>query len=250
MALRMLRLMRRADELEGLRRTHLAAVYRYAFAVLPSEADAEDVTRATFEHARRRLAAGPAQQPGRPWLLSTAHNLCRARAADVDGGVWTQLDGGECAETERLLSRALDGRIPGPDRRRLDEHLLLCVACRARLRAHLAVRNAFRSLAAVPLPAGLAASADGRFTSRVRRGSLAPEERRPMAIMTRRNAVLGWAAWRVGKKVARRKAKSAVPNIDPESKRPNKPAALAAVVAALVGGLVFWRRTRGGEGSE
>jgi hypothetical protein len=241
--------MRRADELEGLRRRHLAAVYRYAFAVLPSEADAEDVTRATFDHARRRLAAGPALEPARPWLLSTAHGLCRARAADADGDAWTQLDGGECAETERLLSRALDGRIPRSDRRRLDEHLFLCAACRARLRAHLAIRTAFRSLAETPVPAQLAAATEGRFTSRLRRGSLAPDERRPMAIMTRRNAVLGWAAWRVGKKVARRKAKDAVPNIDPESKRPNKPA-LAAAVAALVGGLVFWRRTRGGEGSE
>jgi hypothetical protein len=245
----MLRLMRRADELEGLRRRHLAAVYRYAFAVLPSEADAAEVTRATFEHARRRLAAGPALRPARPWLLATAHSLCRARVADVDGRGWTQLDGGECAETERLLSRALDGRIPRRDRRRLHEHLLLCAACRARLHAHLAVRHAFRSLAAVPVPADLGA-VDGRFTASARRGSLAPEERRPMAIITRRNAVLGWAAWGVGKKVARRKAKSAVPNIDPDSKRPNKPAALAAAVAALVGGLVFLRRTRGGEGSE
>jgi Putative zinc-finger len=249
MALRMLRLMRRADELEGLRRRHLAAVYRYAFAVLPSESDAEEVTRATFDHARRRLAAGPALRPGRPWLLSTAHGLCRARAADVDGDAGMQLDGGECAETERLLSRALDGRVARPDRRRLDEHLLLCAACRARLHVQLAVRHAFRSLADVPVPAHLAA-ADGRFTSSARPGSLAREERRPMAIMTRRNAVIGWAAWRVGKKVARRKAKNAVPNIDPESRRPNKPAALAAAVAALVGGLVFWRRTRGGEGSE
>jgi hypothetical protein len=66
-----------------------------------------------------------------------------------------------------------------------------------------------------------------------------------MAIMTRRNAVLGWAAWRVGKKVARHKAKSAVPNIDLDSKRPNKPAALAAAVAVFVGGLVLLRRTRG-----
>jgi hypothetical protein len=249
MALRMLRLMRRADELEGLRRCHLAAVYRYALAVLPSEADAEDVTRATFEHARRRLAAGPALRPARPWLLATAHSLCRARVADVDGRGWAPLDGGECAETERLLSRALDGRIPRPDRRRLHGHLLRCAACRARLRAHLAVRRAFRTLATVPVPVDLAA-ADSRFTSSAPRGSLASEERRPMAIMTRRNAVLGWAAWRVGKKVARRKAKDAVPNIDPDSKRPNKPAALAAAVAALVGGLVFLRRTRGGEGSE
>jgi hypothetical protein len=70
-----------------------------------------------------------------------------------------------------------------------------------------------------------------------------------MAIMTRRNAVLGWAAWRVGKRVAHRKAKDAVPSIDPESMRPNKPA-VAAAVAALAGGLVFGRRTRSGAGSE
>jgi hypothetical protein len=70
-----------------------------------------------------------------------------------------------------------------------------------------------------------------------------------MAIMTRRNAVLGWAAWRVGKRVARRKAKDAVPSIDSDSKRPNKPA-VAAAVAALAGGLVFWRRTRGSTDSE
>jgi hypothetical protein len=67
--------------------------------------------------------------------------------------------------------------------------------------------------------------------------------------MTRRNAVLGWAAWRVGKRVARRKAKDAVPSIDSDSKRPNKPA-VAAAVAALAGGLVFWRRTRGSTDSE
>ncbi len=64
-----------------------------------------------------------------------------------------------------------------------------------------------------------------------------------MGIVNRRNAMLGWAAWQIGKRVAKRKAKSAVPSIDPESKRPNKPA-LAAGIAALVGGLVFWKRQR------
>ena len=62
-----------------------------------------------------------------------------------------------------------------------------------------------------------------------------------MGIVNRRNAVLGWAAWQVGKRVARRKAKSAVPTVDPETKRPNKPAVIAAL--ATVGGLLmFWRK--------
>ena len=70
-----------------------------------------------------------------------------------------------------------------------------------------------------------------------------------MGIVNRRNAMLGWAAWQIGKRVAKRKAKTAVPTVDSESKRPNKPA-LAAVAAALVGGLVFWKRQRGSGESE
>ena len=62
-----------------------------------------------------------------------------------------------------------------------------------------------------------------------------------MGIVNRRNAVMGWAAWQVGKRVARRKAKSAVPAIDAETKRPNKPA-IAAGLAALAGVLLFWRK--------
>ena len=64
-----------------------------------------------------------------------------------------------------------------------------------------------------------------------------------MGIVNRRNAVLGWAAWQVGKRFARRKAKAAVPAIDTESKRPNKPAVLSALAAAG-GALWFWRRRR------
>ena len=62
-----------------------------------------------------------------------------------------------------------------------------------------------------------------------------------MGIVNRRNAVLGWTVWHVGKRVAKRKAKGAVPTLDPETKRPNKPAIIAAVAAA--GGLLmFWRK--------
>jgi hypothetical protein len=65
-----------------------------------------------------------------------------------------------------------------------------------------------------------------------------------MGIVNRRNAILGWAAWQTAKMVAKRKAKKAVPSVDTDSRRPSKPA-IAAAVAALVGGLVFWKRHRG-----
>lgn len=62
-----------------------------------------------------------------------------------------------------------------------------------------------------------------------------------MGIVNRRNAVLGWAAWQVGKRVAKRKAKAAVPSVDPETKRPNKPA-IVATLAAVGAILMFWRK--------
>ena len=69
-----------------------------------------------------------------------------------------------------------------------------------------------------------------------------------MGIVNRRNAVLGWAVWNVGKRVAKRKAKSAVPSVDTETKRPNKPAIVAAL-AAVGGVLMFWRKKSSGNGS-
>jgi hypothetical protein len=62
-----------------------------------------------------------------------------------------------------------------------------------------------------------------------------------MGIVNRRNAVMGWAVWQVGKRFGKRKAKTAVPTIDSETKRPNKPAVVAAL-AALGGLLLFWRK--------
>ncbi|HZQ64374.1 MAG TPA: LPXTG cell wall anchor domain-containing protein [Gaiellaceae bacterium] len=70
-----------------------------------------------------------------------------------------------------------------------------------------------------------------------------------MGIVNKRNAVLGWLTWSVGKRVAKRKAKSAVPAV--EGGKPNKPA-IAAAVAALAGTLLFWRKRkkRGGAADE
>ena len=71
-----------------------------------------------------------------------------------------------------------------------------------------------------------------------------------MGIVNRRNAFLGWVAWQVGKRAAKRKARGAVPRIDSETKRPNKSATVA--VLAGLGGAVgsamwFWRRQKADE---
>ena len=62
-----------------------------------------------------------------------------------------------------------------------------------------------------------------------------------MGIVNKRNAVLGWLTWTLGKRVAKRKARQAVPAV--EGGKPNKPA-IAAGVAAVLGGLMFWRKAR------
>ena len=69
-----------------------------------------------------------------------------------------------------------------------------------------------------------------------------------MGIVNRRNAVLGWGVWKVGKRFAKRKAKSATPSV--EGGRPNK-SLLAVGAASLAGALTFWkkRRSSGGESS-
>jgi hypothetical protein len=69
-----------------------------------------------------------------------------------------------------------------------------------------------------------------------------------VGIFNRRNAAVGWLAWAVGKRVIKKKAKDAVPSVDPETKRPNK-SAIALAVAGLVGGLTFWRSRSGDDES-
>ena len=62
-----------------------------------------------------------------------------------------------------------------------------------------------------------------------------------MGIVNRRNAVLGWGVWTIGKRIAKRKAKSAAPTV--ASGRPSK-SLLALTIAGAVGALTFWRRHR------
>ena len=68
-----------------------------------------------------------------------------------------------------------------------------------------------------------------------------------MGIVNRRNAVLGWGVWKIGKRVAKRKAKGAAPSV--EGGRPNKPLLGMVSLAGIAGALTFWRKKRGGESS-
>jgi hypothetical protein len=68
-----------------------------------------------------------------------------------------------------------------------------------------------------------------------------------MGVVNRRNAVLGWTVWQAGKRVAKRKAKDAVPGRVDDTMRPNK-GAIVSGLAAAGGALWFWRRRRGGDG--
>jgi hypothetical protein len=65
-----------------------------------------------------------------------------------------------------------------------------------------------------------------------------------VGVFNRRNAAVGWLTWIVGKRVLKKKAKDAVPSIDPQSKKPNK-SAIALLVAGAVGALTFWRKRSG-----
>jgi hypothetical protein len=75
-----------------------------------------------------------------------------------------------------------------------------------------------------------------------------------VSVINRRNAVLGWVAWTVGKRAAtyaaKDAAKGAKPAIHPKTKKPNKSAILLGV-AAVIGALMFWKTTkRPGEAEE
>lgn len=68
-----------------------------------------------------------------------------------------------------------------------------------------------------------------------------------MTILNKRNAILGWSVWQVGKMQAKRKAKQTLSTNG--QGRLGKGTAVAAAAAAAGGALLFWRR-RSGNGSD
>ena len=64
-----------------------------------------------------------------------------------------------------------------------------------------------------------------------------------MAIMNRRNAVLGWAVWKIAQNVAKTKAKRAVPKAGGDRPRwAKRAAALALGFAATTGAAIAVRK--------
>ena len=66
-----------------------------------------------------------------------------------------------------------------------------------------------------------------------------------MGIVNRRNAVMGWAVWKVAKRVGKRKARGAAPSV--EGGKPNK-SLVAVVLAAAAGAVAFLRGRRSEDG--
>ena len=62
-----------------------------------------------------------------------------------------------------------------------------------------------------------------------------------MGIVNRRNAVMGWAVWKIAKRVGKKKAKDVAPSV--EGGRPNK-SLIAVVLAAAAGATAFLRGRR------
>ncbi|MBL8160974.1 MAG: RNA polymerase sigma factor [Anaerolineae bacterium] len=75
---------------EDLMRGHQEAVFRLAYLMLGSAADAEDVAQETFIRAYRYLPHYDPARPWRPWLLGIAANLARNRRRSF-GRYWFHL---------------------------------------------------------------------------------------------------------------------------------------------------------------
>ena len=64
---------------ERLYNSYAQNVFRYAFAVLGQQADAEDVTQTTFMNAYRALRRGERPKKPENWLIAIARNACIER---------------------------------------------------------------------------------------------------------------------------------------------------------------------------
>jgi hypothetical protein len=65
-----------------------------------------------------------------------------------------------------------------------------------------------------------------------------------VSIVNRRNAAMGWAVWKVGKRLGKKKARGATPGI--ADGKPNK-SLVAVILAATAGAVAFLRGRRSGE---
>lgn len=147
---------------ERLYRRHVAAVYRYALALLRDPDDAEQVTKAAFLCAYRAFDRGERHRNQRMWLLSLAHAACRCQTRleeadeEAEPERAEQLGGAlSCHAAERAISRQIDGRLRRSERKPLRRHLRECPACAAFARSQRTRRSAWKVLGSAPLPDSL-----------------------------------------------------------------------------------------------
>jgi len=71
-------------------------------------------------------------------------------------------------------------------------------------------------------------------------------------MMNKRNALLGWAVWKIGKRVLKRKARAAVPAAvgGDAAARGKGLTVIVPLLAAIGGALWFWRRSADGGDTE
>ena len=68
-----------------------------------------------------------------------------------------------------------------------------------------------------------------------------------MGVINRRNAIAGWAVWKLGKRILRRKAARAPQQVASVARRPR---ALVAFLVAAGAGVASFLRARKGGGAE
>jgi hypothetical protein len=62
-----------------------------------------------------------------------------------------------------------------------------------------------------------------------------------MSIVNRRNALIGWVTWSVGKHVVKKKARGVVPSRDDGGSKGKTALKGAAALAAVAGAVAFWK---------
>lgn len=87
---------------ETLVAQHQEAVFRLAYLILGSAADADDIAQEAFVRAYRHLDGFDIERPLRPWLLRIAANLARNRRRSV-GRYMAHLRRLVLAEPERVI---------------------------------------------------------------------------------------------------------------------------------------------------
>ena len=201
--------------------------------------------------ARSSRARSPATRPSaRSRASSTA--CCRARSAPPCGSISASAKTAPTSPAARTTSGRLFAARHGPaaelaglvlhGRRRRRRHVAGTPQVFAFAGIFLGIGRVREPLLRSPAPLSIGSAAHREWRSLIRLGGTGAGSLLSMGILNKRNAVLGWAAWTVGKAAMKSKARRCERTF-----RAPKKGAIAAGLVAVGGALLFWRRNRGDE---